>query len=81
MKIKSFYIQSVILFLFILSSTILLAQDKYAVIKLEGTVNPIIAAHISKSIQQANNDKAQFIILQMDTPGALFLWLQQRLSR
>jgi len=77
MKIKSFYIQSVIPFLFILSSTILLAQDKYAVIKLEGTVNPIIAAHISKSIQQANNDKAQFIILQMDTPGGMMTSMRE----
>ncbi len=47
------------------------AEGKYSVIKLEGSVNPIIADHIIKSIQKANDQGAQFIVLQMDTPGGL----------
>ena len=43
----------------------------YALIKLEGSVNPIISDHLIKSIGEANKQKAQFIIIQMDTPGGL----------
>jgi len=43
----------------------------YALIKLEGSVNPIISDHLIKSIGEANKQKAQFIVIQMDTPGGL----------
>lgn len=45
--------------------------ERYALIKLDGSVNPIIAEHIVKSIKDANDQKAEFIILQIDTPGGL----------
>ncbi len=47
------------------------AVSHYALIKLVGTVNPIIAEHIVSSIEKANNEKAQFILIAMDTPGGL----------
>ena len=46
-------------------------KNRFASIKLEGTVNPIIADHIVSSIEKANNDKAQFVVIKMDTPGGL----------
>ena len=46
-------------------------KSRFAAIKLEGTVNPIIADHIVSSIEKANNEKAQFIVIKMDTPGGL----------
>ncbi|MFH0975472.1 MAG: nodulation protein NfeD [Spirochaetota bacterium] len=46
-------------------------ENKYATIKLDGTVNPIIAEHIVNSIEKANNEKCLFIVIQMDTPGGL----------
>lgn len=48
-----------------------LAADRYALIKLEGSVNPIVSEHIIKSIEKANEARVRFIILQMDTPGGL----------
>ncbi|HSV97521.1 MAG TPA: nodulation protein NfeD [Spirochaetota bacterium] len=47
------------------------AADRYALIKLDGSVNPIISEHVIKSIDKANKEKVHFIILQMDTPGGL----------
>lgn len=47
------------------------AEGTYSIIKLDGSVNPIIADHIINSIQKANDEGAQFIVLQMDTPGGL----------
>jgi membrane-bound serine protease (ClpP class) len=46
-------------------------NSRFASIKLEGTVNPIIADHIVSSIGKANNEKVQFIVIKMDTPGGL----------
>lgn len=47
------------------------SASRYGLVKLEGSVNPIVAAHIIKSIDEANKQKLQFIIIQMDTPGGL----------
>ncbi len=67
--------------IFIISAVVLLVPfilnaDEYkgarfASIKLEGTVNPIIAEHLVSSIDKANNEKMQFIVIKMDTPGGL----------
>jgi len=46
-------------------------QKHYATIKLEGSVNPIIAEHIVNSITEAQEKGVQFILIQMDTPGGL----------
>ena len=46
-------------------------ENKYAVLKLSGSVNPIVAEYITENITQAIKDENQFIILQLDTPGGL----------
>jgi membrane-bound serine protease (ClpP class) len=46
-------------------------ENKYAVLKLDGSVNPIVAEYITEAITQAVKDENQFIILQLDTPGGL----------
>lgn len=43
----------------------------YARIDLAGTVNPIIADHIVRSISDANKNGSEFILLTIDTPGGL----------
>lgn len=39
--------------------------------KLDGSVNPIMAQYLSDSIKQAGRDGAGFIVLQIDTPGGM----------
>jgi membrane-bound serine protease (ClpP class) len=50
------------------------AQEKHvAVIKVNDVITPAIAEFISKSIEQASKDRAQCLIIKMDTPGGLDL--------
>ncbi|MBN2401185.1 MAG: nodulation protein NfeD [Spirochaetes bacterium] len=51
--------------------------NQYAGIKLDGTVNPIIAEHIVSSIEKANNRNAKFIVIKMDTPGGLMTSMRE----
>jgi len=46
-------------------------KNTYALIELNGSVNPIIASYVSQSIEKAADDGNQFIIIVMDTPGGL----------
>jgi membrane-bound serine protease (ClpP class) len=46
-------------------------ENKYAVLQLNGSVNPIVAEYITETIDKAVKDENQFIILQLDTPGGL----------
>ncbi|MGQ9843499.1 MAG: NfeD family protein [Spirochaetota bacterium] len=52
-------------------STTAFASDKYALIELNGSVNPVIADFIVNSIKKANQDNMQFVLMIMDTPGGL----------
>ncbi len=69
MKIQLKIILYVILVLSVTSK--LVAADKYALIELNGSVNPVIADYIVNSIKKANQDNMQFVLMVMDTPGGL----------
>ncbi|MGL4370221.1 MAG: NfeD family protein [Spirochaetota bacterium] len=47
------------------------SPKKYAVVSLASTVNPIVSEYIVTSMNKAQDDGAQFIILTVDTPGGL----------
>ncbi len=64
-------VASILLFIVAAFSAPSFAADRYALIKLEGSVNPIVSEHVIKSIDKANEERVRFIILQMDTPGGL----------
>ena len=50
------------------------AQEKLVVvIKINDIITPAVAEFISKSIEQATKDRAECLIIQMDTPGGLDL--------
>lgn len=69
MKIQLKIILYVILVLSVTNT--LSAADKYALIELNGSVNPVIADYIVNSIKKANQDNMQFVLMVMDTPGGL----------
>src|SRR5208337_602008 len=58
-------------------SSPLMARDRYAVIKLDGSVNPIMAEYISDSMKKAQTQGMKFIVLQIDTPGGLVSSMQE----
>lgn len=49
----------------------LAASEKYAVVYLEGVVNPVVSEYITASISRASADGNSFIVLVIDTPGGL----------
>jgi len=46
-------------------------ESKFAVLTLNGSVNPIVAEYLVDAMKKASEDGNQFIIIQMDTPGGL----------
>lgn len=55
----------------IFAASVLNAESKYAVLELNGSVNPIIAEYLTETMEKAASDGNQFILIQMDTPGGL----------
>ncbi|OGO30677.1 MAG: hypothetical protein A2Z29_02755 [Chloroflexi bacterium RBG_16_56_11] len=48
------------------------AQGEHVdVITIEGTINPVLVDYVKRGIEQAEDDGAQALIIQMDTPGGL----------
>lgn len=45
--------------------------NRYAVVSLNGSVNPIVAEYLVDALKKASDEGNQFVILQMDTPGGL----------
>jgi len=54
----------------LLFSTILFAKDVHKII-INGIINPVSMEYILKSIDQAEEERAELLIIQMDTPGGL----------
>lgn len=64
-------IKIVTLLLFFLTASAASAEGKFAVLELNGSVNPIVAEYLAESMEKAASDGSQFIVIQMDTPGGL----------
>jgi membrane-bound serine protease (ClpP class) len=48
-------------------------ENQVMVIKVNDVITPAITEYITKSIEQANKEKAQCLVIQLDTPGGLDL--------
>jgi membrane-bound serine protease (ClpP class) len=55
----------------LLSGGAMAGEPKYALLKLKGSVNPVMAKFLAESIERAPKEGASFIVIQMDTPGGL----------
>ena len=65
--------KSFLLFLVLIAS-LLLTRPSVAdviVINVEGVVNPVMSEFISKSIDEAETQKADALVIELDTPGGL----------
>ncbi len=49
----------------------LAAKDRYALLKLEGSVNPIMSQYLVDAMALARKDGVRFIVIQLDTPGGM----------
>ena len=68
MKKRISFILSILLITSVFSG-ISYGKNRYAVLKLEGSVNPVSSEYLVESIAKANKDNMKFIVIQMDTPG------------
>jgi membrane-bound serine protease (ClpP class) len=70
-------IRRIILLLTVLLLAVSLAASAQAqtsavyVITIKGTINPVLVDYVERGIQQAEDNGAQALIIQMDTPGGL----------
>jgi membrane-bound serine protease (ClpP class) len=62
-----------LLFIILLASffCIQLSEADVTVIRVEGVVNPVMSEYITKSIDSAAADKADALVIELDTPGGL----------
>jgi membrane-bound serine protease (ClpP class) len=49
----------------------IIQNNKVWLLKFSGPIGPISAKYIESGIEQANKEKAQFVVIEMDTPGGL----------
>jgi membrane-bound serine protease (ClpP class) len=54
-----------------LASNLYSNENRYAVVSLSGSVNPIVADYVVESLKKASDEGHKFIVIQMDTPGGL----------
>ncbi|HWN24336.1 MAG TPA: hypothetical protein VNN16_04440, partial [Candidatus Sulfotelmatobacter sp.] len=47
------------------------AAEKVCLIKIDGAIGPATASYISRSIEEAQTQNAQCLIIQLNTPGGL----------
>src|SRR5438067_6340008 len=47
------------------------AAEKVALIKINGAIGPATASYISRSIEEAQTQNAQCLVIQLNTPGGL----------
>lgn len=50
---------------------VLSEEKRVDVITVDGVINPIVAEYIAKSIDRAVSEKAEAIVIELDTPGGL----------
>jgi membrane-bound serine protease (ClpP class) len=62
-------ISTLIICLFL--SSILFAQNQVNIITIDGVINPVAQDFIRKSIEEAQDDSAICLIIELDTPGGL----------
>ena len=64
----------ILIFVLVVAALSVQAQaenQRIDVLKVKGTINPVLVDYIARGIDQAEEEYAQVVIIQMDTPGGL----------
>ncbi|MFI5155630.1 MAG: nodulation protein NfeD [Chitinophagales bacterium] len=54
-----------------ISLPLLISAQKVISIKVDGAINPVVAAYIHRGIEKANSEKAACLLIHLNTPGGL----------
>lgn len=60
-----------LLFAFLLAVRTEAATTSVAVLRIDGTINPVVAGYVKRGIERAEQSKAIACVIEMDTPGGL----------
>ena len=71
MQMKTAWTSLALLFLCAASPQAFGAAEKVSLIKIDGAIGPATASYISRSIDEAQTQNAQCLIIQLNTPGGL----------
>ncbi|MFH0847408.1 MAG: nodulation protein NfeD [Chloroflexota bacterium] len=71
LRLISTVIISLFLIALIFTARIQAKADEIYVLRIKGTINPVVAEYISRGIARAEEVQANFCIIQLDTPGGL----------
>ena len=63
--------RAAVLCISLLCATVAAAAEKVSLIKIDGAIGPATASYIERSIDEAHGQKAQCLIIQLNTPGGL----------
>jgi len=56
-------------------------QSAVSIVRARGVVNPTLADYVSRSIDRAEQDRAQAVVIELDTPGGLDSSMRQIIQR
>ena len=61
------------LFIFAMSAVVNAqeANPRIEVLTVKGTINPVLTDYIERGVEEAENNRAELLIIEMDTPGGL----------
>ncbi len=63
--------KKIFVYLFIIMMPVLLTAQTVLSVKIDGTINPASADFIHNSIKKAENEKAECLVIHLNTPGGL----------
>ena len=57
--------------LWLVCAATVVAAEKVSLIKIDGAIGPATASYIARSIDEAQTQNAQCLVIQLNTPGGL----------
>lgn len=70
-KLKKYIIQAIVLSLQIFCLSTTYADNSAYILNVNDAIGPAVADYINNGIEQANENNAELVIIQLDTPGGL----------
>jgi membrane-bound serine protease (ClpP class) len=50
-------------------------------VRVDGVINPITARHVERAVQRAEHERAEFLLVTLDTPGGLVTSMQEIVAK
>src|SRR5690348_13166881 len=50
-------------------------------VRVEGVINPITARHVARAVERAERERAEFLLVTLDTPGGLVASMQEIVAK